>query len=124
MANEGKIDTAGSIAFAVQSMVDIGISQLNLLTKGLQSLVPVIGTATRASGELAVSSLKAMAGTAAAATTAVTTIGGSMLNAALPIVALPFRLLAGTAGIFVSVTQSGIGLAVNTVNAILPPRKI
>ncbi|HWQ27366.1 MAG TPA: hypothetical protein VN367_11390 [Chlorobaculum sp.] len=113
MANEEKIDTMQSFSFAMKSIADVGVSQINLVSKTIDSLTPAIGAVTQGVSDVVAASIKAFSATAGVATGAVGSVGGTLLN-----------LVGSVAGSVISVAQSGISFALNTVGSIFPARRI
>lgn len=125
MANEEQINTTQSITTAMQSLTELGVNQINLVLRGIQSLTPVFGTLTTATSDLVVSSVKLIASTAGGVTGALTSAGGTILNAVGSVAGAQVMFLGNIAGSIFSTLSSGVGYAYNSVCNVLPtPRKI
>lgn len=112
MATEEKIDTMKSFDFAMKSIADLGVSQINLVSETLKSVTPAITSATEGVSTMVSSSIRSVSESATPVVNALSTLGGALLN-----------LASAATGSVVSVAQSGLDMAVNTVNNILPSAK-
>ena len=111
-AEEAKIDTMKSFDFAVKSVTELGVNQLNLVSNTIQSAVPTITNAVQGVTDILGSSVKTLTDAAGTVTGAAGQLGGAVVN-----------LAGAVANSAVSVAQSGINTAANIVCGIFPCKK-
>jgi hypothetical protein len=124
MANEERIDTVQSIATAVQSMVDLGTIQVNVVVKSVETLTPLVGSVAKTMTDVIVSSANVLGSTVGAAAGLVSTAAGAFLNAIGAIAGVPIRFIGNVTGNIVSTAQSAVGTVANAAGSMMPARKI
>jgi chlorosome envelope protein D len=113
MADEGKIDTMKSFDFAVKSITEAGVNQLNLISNTLQSAVPAVTNAAQSLTDAVSVSVKTVSEAAGTLTGALGELGGAVAN-----------LAGAVANAAVSVAQSGVSTVTNAIGSVLPAKKI
>gem|GEM_PF-1571009 len=112
-AEEAKIDTMKSFDFAVKSMTELGVNQINLVSNTIQSAVPAVTNAAQSMTDAVSTSVKSLSDAAGTVTGALGELGGAVVN-----------LAGAVANSAVSVAQSGVNTVANAVSSILPAKKI
>jgi len=92
-----KIDTMKSFDFAVKSITEAGVNQLNLISNTIQSAVPAITNAAQGITDAVSASVKSVSEAAGSITGALGGLGGAVVN-----------LAGAVANSAVSVAQSGV----------------
>lgn len=82
MATEEKIDTMKSFDFAMKSIAEIGVSQINLVSDTVKSITPVITNAAEQTGKTISASLNTLGTSAGEVTGALSTFGNSVIDLA------------------------------------------
>jgi chlorosome envelope protein D len=113
MADEEKIDTMKSFDFAVKSVTELGVNQINLVSNTIQSALPAVTNTAQSITDTVSTSVKSLGDAAGTITGAVGELGSAVIN-----------LAGAVANSAVSVAQSGINTAMNALGSILPAKKI
>jgi chlorosome envelope protein D len=113
MADEEKIDTMKSFDFAVKSITEAGVNQLNLISNTIQSAVPAVTNAAQSLTNAVSVSVKTVSEAAGALAGALGELGGAVANLA--------GALTNSA---VSIAQSGVSAVTNAIGSVLQAKKI